>query len=242
MPALTAIDRTAIASALEVGRNWIKQNKQATQVRHTMPTLQKVIYDELLKVRFPDDLENTFRRRLLKFFPEAFESGDAIDFRNLREFVCQLPVAIAQQCLRCWANAWTTSTRMQEATSLPALCGCSLGADAWQHYIECGSLWYLLAAIDHLPLAGCPIERLALRSPTIRSVLRLTALSGAYHAIRAQHEKIVTSAIACGNRKVVFKLWADLLTHNFIAALARPDMSSYRRSIRIFSPTSHVVL
>ena len=197
--------------------------------------VQKALYQELVERKYPDDLAETFIRRSQKYFHHYARGLVAADLEPAKDFICKLPVAVAQQCIRSWCNGWITSERLHEAEPVPPMCGCSHERDTWQHYMTCGYIWYIAALIDRQPLCQSPLERLGLVSPSFSSVLRLIAVCNAYHSIRKCHQHSVIHAISTGNLKIVYGLWAQLIFQHGQRILARPDLGRYRKQTPLYA-------
>jgi len=95
---------------------------------------QRSLYERLLFVLFPDDLHVTFVARAACLCP-GFAASQAL-FCELRPKLSCFPAALAQQVLRTWLNAWTTSRRIKGDAVHLCLFGCVADDDLY-HYLRC---------------------------------------------------------------------------------------------------------
>ena len=115
--------------------------------------IQRMLSDELRSKIFPDSIPSLLRRRL-PLYCAGFDIS-LLNIDQLRSFLESLSPAWAHSVLKTWANAWTTSTRMHEATRRECLFGCADASDALSHYVVCPSLWASSGSDFHLSQCVC---------------------------------------------------------------------------------------
>eukprot|EP00973_Karenia_brevis_P033528 4622793-Karenia_brevis.AAC.1 len=133
---------------------------------------QSFIYDSIVSDIYPDRLANTIRARAHDLAPGEASAIDLIDFENVRDLLSKVPASAAIAVLKCWANAWTTSSRMHEATQSPCILGCQGDDDRLSHYLVCSRLWRLVKGSRTLQDYRIPhsaLGRLGLQPATVES-------------------------------------------------------------------------
>ena len=111
---------------------------------------------------------------------------------------------IAMCVLKSWANAWTTSLRMQEARELPCIFGCPDCVDDLEHYINCDPLWTVViscsSGLSELLHAGPHTKfGLCLDDSTIAWWRMLSIAFSCYHAIKIGHYSDIINSLESGN-------------------------------------------
>ena len=109
---------------------------------------------------------------------------------------------VSMSVIKSWANAWTTSGRMDEEVTLPCILGCEGCEDALSHYICCDPLWTAVISSSNgseEQLQLSPLARLCLESPTLDCARQLTVAFSTYHALKLAHRDLVDSCVGSGD-------------------------------------------
>ena len=118
---------------------------------------------------------------------------------SLRTMLGKAGLRCATAVHKSWANAWTTSSRMDEDVCLPCIFGCNDEDDELSHYLCCDTLW--TAAISNVSprveLLRCsPYQRLCLSQPSLENARLLALVFSCYHAIKLAHRDLVDKCVA----------------------------------------------
>jgi len=148
--------------------------------------LKRALSDFLLVALFPDDIQGTILRRLIKYFPSVVPLVSVEGFDVAKRFSASLPCCVAQQLLRTWANGWTTIFLMHENELCTCLFGCAEN-DTLQHCLFCIVLCSVVDCALGSSAPVCLLSRLALSSPSILSACRLYVVCSCYHTVKASH-------------------------------------------------------
>ena len=147
---------------------------------------------------------DTLNRKLPLWLPGGID--DWVLSPALEECLCKLlkkaGTRVAVSVIKSWANAWTTSSRMDEDEVLPCILGCQSCDDKLSHYICCDPLWTSV-----ISSAKCTVEqlhvsprvRLCLQNPSLESARLLTIAFSTYHALKLGNRQLVDSCIASGD-------------------------------------------
>ena len=109
---------------------------------------------------------------------------------------------VAVSVIKSWANAWTTSSRMDEDEVLPCIVGCQSCDDKLSHYICCDPLWTSVISaangtVEQLQVS--PRVRLCLEEPSLQNAHLLAIAFSTYHATKLANRDLVDSCIASGD-------------------------------------------
>ena len=103
--------------------------------------------------------------------------------------------------VKCWANAWTASSRMHEPLVLPCIFGCPGCIDEFDHYLVCDALWTAVISCSFKRtelLQSSPLTKLGLDGSEAWLQM-LTIAFSCYHAIKMSHRELVLASIASGH-------------------------------------------
>ena len=109
---------------------------------------------------------------------------------------------VATAVIKTWANAWTTSSRMDEEETLPCTVACHACEDRLSHYICCDPLWTSVissAKCNVEQLQASPRARLCLENPSLDSARLLAVAFSTYHALKLANRGLVDSSVASGD-------------------------------------------
>ena len=148
--------------------------------------LQKIMYVQLMKSRFGDNLSSTIEGGLHALLhPFTLDFHNSILLRPCFQELKKLRVADSIKVLKGWCNGWATSRRFanNEDKILPCLLGCNRCSDDLAHYLQCPhllALWIFIAGRTD----SDPLERWGLICPSVDKFKRIACIFSAYHAVR----------------------------------------------------------
>jgi len=145
----------------------------------------------LLRTFYPSDWGNTLTRKINVFSCVRLDDGFFVSaaFQGIIPVVRKIGMRGACAIIKTWSNAWTTSSRMHEAETLPCVFGCG-GVDSLEHYLCCESLWTIVIScsqgrVEHLHV--CPATKLGFGPMPATWLRRLVVAFNCFHAIKMAH-------------------------------------------------------
>ena len=145
------------------------------------------------------------------------------DVKRTQEILVMLPAAVAQQAIRALCNGWCTSHRLQEAVTLPALCGCVGAIDLLDHYASCPVIWSIISAIDGNPAPTSPLDALGFKNSTANSLIRCTVLANSYHHMKCCYAGRVSDLLDGGNQAAIPENWKEVTQQIYQNLSVRPE-------------------
>ena len=146
----------------------------------------------------------TLPRKLSAWIPAAVDGWELTP--ELDAELCRLlklaRMRVATSVIKTWANAWTTSSRMDEDLVLPCILGCQDCDDKLSHYISCDPLWTAVISASKgnaEQLQESPRCRLCLQEPSLDRVRRLAIAFSTYHALKLANRETIDSCVASGD-------------------------------------------
>ena len=116
------------------------------------------------------------------FSPYDFSFPD-LDYSVMKASLSKLRSAEAMMVIETWVNSWSTSYRYHEDPLLPCLFGCPAGIDKQAHYVLCPWLFFR-QSLTRPETSPNPLERIAMRNPSVDSLKLLACSFAGYHAIK----------------------------------------------------------
>lgn len=189
---------------------------------------QRWAYKHIVAAFHPPALALTIRTRLSTHF------GIEVSCADLSLSFCRL-ASISTHCAMCviksWAGAWTTSTRMHEATSLQCIFGCPASSDSISHYLKCGRLWRAVAFASGHAAPPDAYGRLALMCRS-NDLLNLVVAFTVYHTVKSSHLDVSNRSI----RTRDFSQLASVTKGVALAACRRFKQATQCRAPRAEAP------
>jgi len=203
----TSLCASFVPSAL---RETIAEQQRVAQEKPGSPfKFQRDLPRRLFVKTYPDDIHVTILKRCRKHFSELAVGLSLAHTFELRAFAASFPLAVAFQCVRSWANAWTTSRRMEEISVHPALCGCFGYTDSQMHYFSCSRLWGAICLIDSFPLPSSPLHALCVLGSCPRAAVRVYVLATASHFLKSSFSGKVLEKFVSGDDLGLSRIWGD---------------------------------
>ena len=204
-----------------------------------VPAVQKKIMPYISASVHPDTLLQLVVVRLRSLFPDDADEITGNIVAQVFSIMKNLPCHIAMVVMKTYCNAWSTSSRYQEAHRHGCIFGCRDTVDHLRHYFKCPRLWRVISATcsgAHTaqgPLAH--LERLGLR-PAVRVVpgrsstpaacmhtfidldivcRRICVAFSVYHAVKISNTENIIVLSTCQDYTNIVKTWR---AHATIAA------------------------
>ena len=189
--------------AVSISNAFSPDARGGREPQESRKSIQSKFYKLLQSFR-QDVWPATLRRKLPGWLPGGI--GDWVFSSALEDELSQLlkkaGMRVSVSVIKSWANAWTTSGRMDEEVTLPCILGCDGCEDALSHYICCDPLWTAVISSskgreEQLQLS--PLARLCLESPTLDRARQLTIAFSTYHALKLSHRDLVDACVSSGD-------------------------------------------
>jgi len=118
------------------------------------------------------------------------------DVTNAFEILRSLPPSIAIHWLKTVSNAWCTTSRMHESSSLPCIFGCAGQEDRLSHYMHCITLWSILHESFGGYFAPSLVSRIGYLQPSPKKFIIIACAFEIYHALKVGNRNIVEECVA----------------------------------------------
>ena len=190
--------------------------------------LQKVAYNALTQTLFPrDEIKDLCVERAKKLFdPYNIFEGDGADFDNAFNVLKTIKGDSAMKVIKTWLNGWVNSHRMHGDHALKCLFGCGDGSlDSMNHYIHCPHLFAFQSFLFE-NVAVDPLIRFGIKRTQTHTLMVLSCLFSAYHALKSEVRSGKTNMHASGWIKNAWSVTANAL---------KAEAGEMRISTRAFS-------
>ena len=151
-----------------------------------------------------------------------------------------LPVSVAQQLLRTWANGLTTSYRMHETQLHTCFFVCVDQLDRQQHYLSCPTLWGVINSVVGGESPACFLSHLCLMNCSVLSAARLVIATLSYHSLKHSQLDFILSLSNQGDLDGIVRLLKSVVSALLLKFASTSGVGPSDRWHRRFVPMPSV--